>query len=51
MDVEHDDEMVILILLPLILILYSPYRKRVAFVFKIHYTTIKNEVFYEERRD
>ena len=30
----------------------SAYQKeRVAFVFKIYYTTMKNEVFYEERRD
>lgn len=51
MDVEHHDEMVMLILSPIIIILYSPIEQTVAFVFKIYYNTIKNEVFYEERRD
>jgi hypothetical protein len=50
-EVEHGDKMVMSILLPLVFTFILPYREGIAFVFKIYYTTIKNEVFYEERRD
>lgn len=47
-EVEHGDKMVISILLPRILNLYSPIEQTVAFVFKIYYTTIKTRCFMKK---
>ena len=47
MEQEHDNNCVA-ILYPF---LSPPIHKGIAFVFKTYYNTIKNEVFYEDRRD